>query len=69
MEENNLSKQISEELPQGWSLTTIGEVAECLDKQRVPVNQTERKNRQGMYLIMEPTVGLIGSMAISLMSL
>ena len=35
------------ELPEGWVWATIGQVAECIDSMRVPVNKKERLNRVG----------------------
>ena len=35
------------ELPEGWVWSTIGQVAECLDSMRIPVNKKERLNRSG----------------------
>lgn len=35
------------ELPIGWIYTTIGEITECLDSKRVPVNKDERAKRVG----------------------
>jgi type I restriction enzyme S subunit len=34
-------------LPEGWAWATIGQVAECLDNMRVPVNKKTRAKRQG----------------------
>jgi type I restriction enzyme, S subunit len=34
-------------LPKGWVWTTIGQIAECLDSKRVPVNKKARAVRQG----------------------
>ena len=34
-------------LPKGWTSTIIGEVAECLDHKRVPINKKERATRIG----------------------
>ncbi|MDF1580357.1 MAG: restriction endonuclease subunit S, partial [Desulfuromonadales bacterium] len=41
---NNSSKN---ELSTGWEWTTLENVAEILDSQRVPVNAKERETRQG----------------------
>ncbi|MED5547291.1 MAG: restriction endonuclease subunit S [Pseudomonadota bacterium] len=41
--------QIVNGLPDGWSLSTIGETADILDKLRVPLNSEERRQRQGPY--------------------
>jgi type I restriction enzyme S subunit len=35
------------ELPDGWCWTSIDQIAECLDNQRIPVNKAERANRTG----------------------
>ena len=35
------------ELPEGWRWVKIGEATDCLDSLRVPINKTERLNRQG----------------------
>ena len=35
------------ELPEGWVYATIGQVAECLDSMRIPINKTERLTRSG----------------------
>ena len=34
-------------LPEGWTLSNIGQVAECLDHMRIPVNKKERAKRVG----------------------
>jgi type I restriction enzyme S subunit len=36
-----------EELPAGWCWATIGQIVECLDRFRIPINKKERENRQG----------------------
>ena len=33
--------------PSGWSETTLGEVVDILDSQRVPINRKERDKRIG----------------------
>jgi len=38
---------MTEVLPAGWEWATLGQVAECLDSRRVPVNAKERSRRQG----------------------
>ena len=35
------------EMPNGWEWTTLENIADILDSQRVPVNAKERENRQG----------------------
>ena len=35
------------ELPEGWVLASIGQISECLDYKRVPINKEERLKRQG----------------------
>ena len=35
------------DLPQKWKWCKIGEVAKCLDSQRIPINKTERQKRVG----------------------
>jgi type I restriction enzyme S subunit len=36
-----------EELPEGWTRASIGQVADCLDGRRVPINKQERTKRGG----------------------
>jgi len=36
-----------DELPEGWAGTCIGEIADCLDSVRVPINKDERARREG----------------------
>jgi len=38
---------LQKDLPEGWVWKTLGEIAEILDSQRVPVNAKEREDRQG----------------------
>jgi type I restriction enzyme, S subunit len=35
------------EVPDGWAICSINQIAECLDSKRVPVNKTERAKRGG----------------------
>jgi type I restriction enzyme S subunit len=35
------------QLPKGWTWSSIDQIAECLDGKRVPINKTERAQRQG----------------------
>lgn len=35
------------EVPEGWITVSIGQIAECLDSMRVPVNREERAKRSG----------------------
>ncbi len=35
------------EVPDGWAICSIDQIAECLDAKRVPVNKTERAKRGG----------------------
>lgn len=37
----------TEGLPEGWCWATIGQIAECLDHKRVPINKEERAKRVG----------------------
>lgn len=38
-----------ENLPEGWIMGTLGEVANCLDKKRKPLSEDERKVIKGKY--------------------
>ena len=38
-----------ENLPEGWRMGTLGEVATCLDYKRKPLSEDERKPIKGMY--------------------
>lgn len=38
-----------ENLPEGWRMGTLGEVANCLDKKRKPLSEDERKVIKGKY--------------------
>ena len=38
-----------ENLPEGWRIGTLGEVATCLDYKRKPLSEDERKPIKGMY--------------------
>ena len=38
-----LNEQIT--LPEGWTLGTLGDIADFMDKSRVPVNAEEREKR------------------------
>ncbi|MEG3909619.1 restriction endonuclease subunit S [Microcoleus sp. w2-18bC1] len=44
---NNPSVFEKSVIPTQWSWVTIGDVAECLDKMRVPINKDEREKRIG----------------------
>jgi type I restriction enzyme, S subunit len=48
---NNLESieldDLDETLPEGWIWTSIGQVTECLDHMRIPVNKKEREERVG----------------------
>ena len=44
---SNSSQSIKNDLPDGWSLSNLGDVVDILDGQRVPVNATEREKRKG----------------------
>jgi len=61
LELEDSSVLISTDSPQGWTWTTIGHVAECLDSKRVPINKEEREKRQGdvPYYGANGQVGLI----------
>ena len=41
----NMTKNESPNLPQGWTIKTLGEVCEILDNMRKPINATEREQR------------------------
>jgi type I restriction enzyme S subunit len=36
-------------LPEGWTTASIGQVTDCLDSMRVPINKEERAKRQGTF--------------------
>ena len=38
-----------ENLPDGWRMGTLGEVADCLDYKRKPLSEDERKPMKGIY--------------------
>jgi type I restriction enzyme S subunit len=40
---------LTNELPDGWKWTTIGDVIDSLDNMRIPVNKKDRENRDGKY--------------------
>lgn len=44
---NTANKAIFLDPDTGWISTRIGDVVECLDHKRIPVNKDERANRQG----------------------
>ncbi|BCQ27186.1 hypothetical protein NK8_53750 (plasmid) [Caballeronia sp. NK8] len=38
-----------QEIPTGWTVASVHEFAECLDRLRVPIKREDRKNTQGLY--------------------
>tara|TARA_Y100001933_G_scaffold177952_1_gene176430 strand:- start:8797 stop:10032 length:1236 start_codon:yes stop_codon:yes gene_type:complete len=40
---------MSNSVPQGWSLSTIGDTCDVLDSKRIPLNSQDRALRQGIY--------------------
>lgn len=38
---------VNDEIPDSWRITRVGDVSECLDNIRKPINKTERFSRQG----------------------
>ena len=38
---------VNDEIPDSWRITRVGNVSECLDNIRKPINKTERFSRQG----------------------
>lgn len=41
------NEQLKREIPKGWSVTTIGRIADNFDSRRVPLSQKQRENMQG----------------------
>ncbi|MBL9171384.1 MAG: restriction endonuclease subunit S [Verrucomicrobiales bacterium] len=39
--------KVHQELPEGWATCSVGQVSECLDGKRVPINKNERAKRHG----------------------
>jgi type I restriction enzyme, S subunit len=52
-----LKKSIVGPIPENWDVRPLGEVFELLDNKRIPIKESERKNRQGPY----PYYGASGS--------
>ncbi len=48
-EEFVYSEELDMEIPKGWEVKPIGEVAEFHDSKRIPLSEIERQNRKGPY--------------------
>lgn len=43
------NEELGREIPKGWEVKRLGEVAEFFDHKRIPLSQIERLKRQGIY--------------------
>lgn len=41
------NEEIKKEIPEGWEITTVGEITNCLDSKRIPVSSKDRAEMQG----------------------
>lgn len=49
---------LNRDIPEGWDVTDIGNITECLDSKRIPLSSKERENMKGLY----PYYGATGIM-------
>jgi type I restriction enzyme S subunit len=46
-EPTSQDSDMQQPIPVGWTMCSVGQVSECLDGRRVPINKAERAKRQG----------------------
>ena len=49
MSKNKFKQTEIGEIPEGWSVVTLSDIAELLDYKRVPLNSRVRDSRKGIY--------------------